>query len=245
MARHEARGLARGEGSIFGAMVNGIVFDLDGVIINSHPAHKRAWRQFLLTLGRDAAESELDFILEGRKRDEMLRHFLGQLPDEDLARFGKQKDDFFQRMAEEVPPVNGVIEFLKELTQMGLPCASATSASRRRTQLTLERLSLCQQFRTVVTGEDVIEGKPNPAVYQLAAQGLDIPARDLLAFEDAPSGVRAATGAGMRCVGVANETKAKALREAGAEHIIPNFSNVSLPNLVEEMGSPADRVPRA
>ncbi|SRR5579862_3136021 len=216
-------------------MVNGIVFDLDGVIVNSHPAHKRAWRHFLNGLGKKTSEADLDFILEGRKREDILRHFLGDLSDEELARFGRQKDEFFQKVAEEVPAVPGVLQFLKELAVAGLPCAIATSASRRRTQLTLERLSLTKHFRAVVTGDDVTQGKPDPAIYRLAAQKLNLSPEYLLAIEDAPAGVKAATSAGMLCIGVGSPLKAGDLRKAGAGHVIPDFANVSLQSLAESI----------
>jgi HAD superfamily hydrolase (TIGR01509 family) len=216
-------------------MLRGVVFDMDGVIIDSHPAHRRAWQQFLASVGRKVSEQKLDFILEGRKRQDILRHFLGELSDSELLKYGKQKDEFFQRMTDEVLPVAGVTEFLKELEQLGMPTALATSASRRRTLLTLQKLNLEGQFHAVVTGDDVVEGKPDPAIYQMAAGALSLPVEDLLALEDAARGVEAATSAGMRCVGIADTSKAKALLQAGAEHVIANFVGLSVRSLEERL----------
>lgn len=58
-------------------MLSAVIFDMDGVIIDSHPAHRAAWRTFLREIGRKVTETELDFVLDGRKRSEILRHFLG------------------------------------------------------------------------------------------------------------------------------------------------------------------------
>ena len=69
-------------------VIRGVVFDLDGVIVDSHPIHKQAWRAFLASLGREVAESDLDFILEGRGRREILVHFLGDLTDSDVREYG-------------------------------------------------------------------------------------------------------------------------------------------------------------
>src|SRR6266851_3382230 len=60
-------------------MIRGVVFDFDGVIVDSHPVHKRAWRKFLESVGETASEEELQFVLDGRKREDILRHFLGDL----------------------------------------------------------------------------------------------------------------------------------------------------------------------
>ena len=60
----------------------GVVFDFDGVIVDSHPAHLRAWKSFLNSMGKNVSEEQLHFVLDGRKRDDILRHFLGELSAE-------------------------------------------------------------------------------------------------------------------------------------------------------------------
>jgi beta-phosphoglucomutase len=217
-------------------MLRGIVFDMDGVVINSHPAHRKAWQEFLGILGRRVSEEDLDFILEGRKRQDILRHFLGEMPEFELQEYGKRKDEFFQKIAEEVEPVSGVVEFLRDLQQCGVPAGVATSASEHRTHFTLHRLDLTQYFQTVVTGDDVAAGKPHPAIYETAARLLDLPPEDLLALEDAPRGVESAISAGMRCVGVADSAKAQALLRAGADHVILDFIGLSLGSLERILG---------
>lgn len=212
-------------------MLRGLVFDMDGVIIDSHPAHRRAWQEFLGSLGRHIPEEKLDYILEGRKRKDILRYFLGELTEPELLNYGKQKDEFFQRMSDEVPPVAGVMEFLDELGRRGIPTALATSASKRRTCFTLERLKLQGYFQAVITGDDVDEGKPNPAIYRTATEALGLPVQDLVAVEDAARGVEAARAAGMRCIGIADPSKAGVLRNAGAGHVISNFVGFSVARL--------------
>jgi HAD superfamily hydrolase (TIGR01509 family) len=211
---------------------------MDGVIINSHPAHRRAWQEFLRMFGKHVSEGDLDFILEGRKRQDILRHFLGNISERELLEYGRKKDELFQKISEEVLPISGIVEFLQELHQLEIPAAVATSASNRRTSLTLKRLNLARHFRVVVTGDDVAEGKPNPDIYKLAAQRLQLPAEDLLALEDAPGGVAAAISAKMRCIGVASDSKAHALREAGAQHVIPDFVEFSFSRLQQILSAP-------
>ena len=76
-------------------MLKGVIFDFDGVIVDSHPAHKRAWIKFLESVGRSVSEEELQFILDGRKRDDILRHFLGALDAQKTAEYGLRKERFF------------------------------------------------------------------------------------------------------------------------------------------------------
>ena len=209
-----------------------VIFDMDGVIIDSHTAHRRAWKDFLKTLGRDVSENELDCILTGRKRADILRIFLGELSDEQAQHYGKQKDDFFQRVALDVKPVPGVVEFLDEMQSNRIEAAVATSASRLRTLRTLQRLRLESYFSVVVTGDDVDLGKPDPGIYRLTCRKLGLTPDNVLVFEDAVSGVQAARQAGLRCVGVVGErTPAELLLAAGASRLITSFIGVSLNTL--------------
>ncbi|MFZ0279953.1 MAG: HAD family phosphatase [Candidatus Sulfotelmatobacter sp.] len=211
--------------------LRGVIFDMDGVLVDSHGVHRRAWRLFFQTLGRDVPESELDFILDGRKRGDILRHFLGNCPDPELEEFGRRKDCIFRQMRLEIPPVPGVVRFVRELRGSGTALALATSASRSRARSTLAELGLLNCFAEVVTGEDVLLGKPDPSIYRLACKRLGIASDRLLAVEDAISGIRAATGAGLRCVGVALHETPEKLTAAGAAHVVQDFETVSLQEL--------------
>src|SRR5438105_2240485 len=136
-----------------------VIFDMDGVLIDSHPAHRKAWKEFLTTLNRDVTDSELNCILNGHKRQDILRALLGDLSDEQVRFYGNQKDHFFQRIAFDVKPVPGVVDFIRRITSVGIAVAIATSASKLRTLRTLDRLAIARYFSVVVTGDDVERGK--------------------------------------------------------------------------------------
>lgn len=212
-------------------MLRGIVFDMDGVIIDSHPAHRAAWKSFLEGLGKTTSDTELDFILDGRKREEILKYFLGELNPKQIAEYGKRKDEILRSHGSGLEPVTGVVEFLDDLAHSGVRMALATSASRRRTCGTLQELGIAHYFETVVTGDEVVAGKPDPAVYRLAADRMQESPDHLLAVEDAVSGVKAARAAGMRCLGVAHNSRGDLLRLAGANPIIEDFRSLSFAKL--------------
>jgi beta-phosphoglucomutase len=121
-------------------MLQAIIFDMDGVIIDSHPVHRQAWQKFLLTLGKNVSETDLDCILEGWRREEILRHFLGDLSPAQIVEYGNRKDQFFQQVGVPIKPVPGLCEFLDHLESQGIRKAVATSASEKRTRFTLDRL---------------------------------------------------------------------------------------------------------
>jgi beta-phosphoglucomutase len=214
-----------------GGTLQSVIFDMDGVVVDSHPAHRRAWREFLETLGRKVSDEDLNYILDGRKRSEILSHFLGELTALEIQEYGNRKDRFFQQVSLEVKPVHGVLDFLDQLREHKITAALATSASESRTRSTLKQLKLSNYFKVVVTGNDVAEGKPDPTIYRLASQKLNVSPGNALVLEDAVAGIKAAKGAGIRCVAVAGHQSADTLLEAGADHVIRDFMGFSVTQL--------------
>jgi beta-phosphoglucomutase len=213
-----------------------IVFDMDGVIVDSHPAHRFAWREFLGYLGRQVTDVELDFVLDGRKRKDILIHFLGPLTDKEVECYGTLKDDLFWRAAAEVAPISGALEFIEDIRQADIPMAVATSASAARAHAILKRLGIFAHFRTVVTGDEVINGKPNPAIYHLVCERINCSPAATVAVEDAVSGVKAAKAAGLKCVGISSSQSREKLTKAGADCVLENLSNLSFQDLFSTLG---------
>jgi beta-phosphoglucomutase len=204
---------------------------MDGVLVDSHQVHLQAWRLFLRTLGREAPESELNFILDGRKRVDILRHFLGNGSQSQMEEFGRRKDCIFRQMRLDVSPIAGAVDLVRDLNRNGVALALATCASRSRAHSTLADLGLLSCFQQIVAGEDVILGKPDGEIYRLARQRLGIDGEYLLAAEDAVSGVRAAVDAGLSCVALASHEPAGNLAAAGAIHVLQDFENASARSL--------------
>lgn len=212
-------------------MLSGVIFDFDGVIVDSHAAHMKAWKAFLLSKGKTFDDADLSFVREGAKREEILKHFLGELSPEQIASYGVEKDKLFQASARELKLLPGFTEFLLQLDSAALPSAVATSGSRSRVEQTLETLNLCKCFRTIVTGNDVERGKPAPDLFLLAAQALRINPNRILVCEDAVAGVLAAKTAGMKCVGIAANGRESLLKQAGADLVIEDFAHTRLDDI--------------
>ena len=213
------------------AVLRAVIFDLDGVIVDSHPAHLEAWKAFLHSLDKNLSESDLQFVLEGYKREVILRHFLGELSPEQVKYYGEKKDALFRASLDEVKTVRGFAAFFESLGRAGLPVALASSASRWRAEYILNRLGLTRAFRAIVTGDDVSEGKPDPAIFQAAARGLGADPEDILVCEDAVSGVEAAKRAGMKCVAIAANGRRPLLQAAGADLVVGDFTEADLNRL--------------
>ena len=209
-------------------MFKGAIFDMDGVLIDSHSLHKKVWAKFLTSLNRPPTEEDLDFVLDGRKRGEILQHFLGDLSPEQLWEYGQRKDEIYWQFSTELRTITGVEEFLGALSAEGIPMAVATSASSGRARDTLAHLGILPHFSILITGDDVDKGKPDPEIFVRAAEKLDLTPKNLLVVEDAVSGVKAAKSARMKCLGIAANGRGELLSEAGADRVIADYREISL-----------------
>src|ERR1700744_3866725 len=165
-------------------MLAGVIFDFDGVIVDSHPVHLEAWKQFFSSLGQQIHDDDLAFVLEGAKKEEILRHFLGDLTQEEIKLYGDEKEKLFKEREGNLRLVHGFASFMEQVEAAGLPTVVATSGSRKRVEAALEQFRLLSRFRAVVTGEDVAKGKPDPGLFFLAARAIHIKAENILVCED-------------------------------------------------------------
>jgi len=220
-------------------MLAGIIFDFDGVIVDSHPVHMQAWKALFAAMGNAPDDEELSYVMEGAKREEILRRFLGELTPEQIELYGAEKERLYQARASELKLVQGFAEFLQQTTAAGVPVAVATSGSRQRVERTLDAFGLLNRFHAIVTAEDVARGKPNPALFHLAARRLQVDADQILVCEDAVAGVAAAKNAGMKCMAIAANGRRKLLQEAGADLVIEDFTQTGLDNVKQLFAQPA------
>jgi len=179
-----------------------LIFDLDGVIVDSMPVHELAWRRYLETLGFDGGD--IPARMHGRRNDEIVRDFLGEKIDHDaVAAHGAAKERVFREMLGDRLRENlvaGIAEWLDHVE--GAPIALATNAERANIDFTLDGAGLRRYFDVIVDGSEVSRPKPAPDVYLRAAELLKIAPGNCIVFEDSPVGVAAALAAGMRVVGV-------------------------------------------
>lgn len=210
--------------------LRGVIFDMDGVLVDSGQHHRAAWQALLAELNATASP-ELWRLTIGRPAHEAVSLLLGRdLAHDEAMRLAGRKRDLYRHFARRsAVAVPGATAFVGSVARSGTACAVATSASRHDARHVLDALGLAALFGAVVTAEDVRQGKPHPEVYLRAADEIGVSPGDCLVFEDAVVGVQAARQAGMRVIGVTTAHSGDELSAAGAERAIASFEGLTWP----------------
>jgi len=204
----------------------GFIFDLDGVIVDTAKYHYLAWKKLSESIGIFFDEFQNE-QLKGVSRINSLEKILGwgnkELSQDKfmelLARKNNDYLDYISNMtrSEILPDVVRIISFLKDTDQ-----SIALGSSSRNARIILKKLKLIKDFDAVVDGNNVSESKPNPEVFLLAAEELNVTPQDCVVFEDSIAGVKAANEAGMMSIGIGDE---KVLKEA--DYVFIDFTKIS------------------
>jgi HAD superfamily hydrolase (TIGR01509 family) len=181
--------------------IRAVIFDMDGTLIDTEAAHRRAFAETGLALGWPMSD-ELLLSMVGIHRDEnerMLARHMG--PDFPLARFYADSDALFEAAVDAGIPLRpGALLLLEHLARSGIPMALATSTAAPYAQQRLERSGLLHYFDVIVTRSDVERPKPHPEPYLLAVERLGVDPAVCVAVEDSHAGVRSASAAGIATV---------------------------------------------
>lgn len=200
---------------------NYIIFDMDGVLVNSAPVTRMAAKSALSEIGicadgidftRYAGTGEKNFIL-GPCRDFEKLH----LADAVIDRFYEIFDNNVEKMLKVFPKVHETLAVLKSL---GIPLAIASSSASHKLDSTLVAAKINKElFDVIVSGDDVSEAKPSPQIFSTAISRLGAAAENCLVVEDAISGIFAAKAAGARCFAVTTTFSNEILSKSGADFV--------------------------
>jgi beta-phosphoglucomutase len=221
-----------------------VIFDMDGVLVDTYHAHYRSWLEMAEPEGIHFTEAQFAETF-GRTSREIIAHFWGEgrYDDAQIAALDLRKEEAFRRaVAADVPAMPGVHELLDRLHRDGFRLAVGSSGPPENVALVLDRLDLHKFFGAVVTGADVTRGKPDPQVFLLAAERLGVPPRRCAVIEDAPPGVAAANAAAMASVGLVS-TGRTAAQLAAARAVVRSLADIS-PEMLHRLIHSTPHAPR-
>ncbi len=180
-------------------LIEAVVFDMDGLMIDTEPIYKLALQKAAEEFGHHLSD-EFVFTLIGLPNPACRSAIAGHLgPGFPLEEYWKRWPELWREEAEEngIPKKPGIDDLLLCLEERGAPVAVATSSPQKQTQFSLRASGLSFPFDHIVTGDEIENGKPSPDIYLEASRRLGIPPARCLALEDSENGVRAAHSAGM------------------------------------------------
>ena len=212
-------------------MIEAVIFDVDGVLVDSYHAHFESWKLLGKETGVTLDERQFAESFGRRSREVIRQHWGSSLPEQEVKRLDQRKEGLFREIIERsFPGMDGARELIESLN--GLHVAVGSSAPKENVALVLDRLGVKDRIQAAVTGEDVTRGKPDPQVFQLAAEELGVPADRCVVIEDAVPGIEAARAAGMKVVALVSTGRdASTLRAAGPDLVVRSLRELSAARL--------------
>ena len=201
-----------------------VIFDMDGVLIDSNPTHVAAWLQYLAA--HNLPSEGIDTWMSGKRNDQIMRILLGEAAsDAEIFAHGAAKEALYREMM--APQLEdclmpGLRPFLESLAH--LPVGLGTNAEPANVDFLLDGANLRAHFRAIVDGHQVANAKPAPDIYLKVAERLGIAPDEIVIFEDSPGGIRAGRAAGARVVGVSRDGR----HLEGTEFTIRDFTDPAL-----------------
>lgn len=205
--------------------MKGVIFDLDGVIVDTAKYHYLGWKKLADKIGVDFDEKKNE-KLKGVSRRDSLIAMLGYTPDEDkMKKWCAQKNGYYLKNIDEIKHddmLPGSLELLSAINEKA-DYKQALASSSKNARLVIEKLDIKKYFNAVVDGAEVIKAKPDPELFIKASDKLEIHPENIVVFEDAQSGIDAAKSAGMIAVGVGEEENL-----SHADYVIKDLSEITL-----------------
>lgn len=222
-----------------------VIFDFDGVLVDSEPVHEAAVRDALRAVGVEPAWTDWSRYVGLGDRDAFTRILADHGREFDEPTYRAMRDakltSISARFARgDAAPAPSAVALVRAAAQ-AVPVAVCSGSRRAEVEPVLEAIGVAGHFRVVTTADEVARTKPDPEGYLLTARLLGVAPGSCIAIEDTPTGTRAATSAGCVCVCVATTAPAERLRAEGAALVAPTIADITLETLREAYDSARSR----
>lgn len=208
-----------------------LLFDMDGVIVDNHYYHLKAWMEFSKRRGFHLDEAEYKKHINGRTIAATMGHFFPDVKDPyKIMAMGNEKEEIYRGLYRaHQKPLKGLVGFLEAVIGAGISVGVGSSAPPANITFTLDGLGLRKYFKAIVNGSEVKKGKPDPEVYLKLAEKLGAKASDCIVLEDALAGIEAGKSAGAKVIGLATTHPAHEISHS--DLVVNDFSSLSVDDL--------------
>jgi len=215
--------------------IQAVIFDVDGVLVDSYQAHLQSWQQMLAEHGIEFTEDQFRATF-GRTSADILKDLCRQhVAENEHGALDDRKEALYREIIrKEFPALEGAVELIDALSTAGFALAVGSSGPPENIELTLDCLDRAEKFAACVTRTDVTRGKPDPQVFEIAAARLGVPPARCCVVEDAPAGVEAANRAEMTSIGLTGTATRAEL--AHADLVVDGLRQLS-PEVIRRLGS--------
>ncbi|MGL5914364.1 MAG: HAD family hydrolase [Bacteroidales bacterium] len=205
-------------------LYKGVIFDMDGTLVDNIAFHKEAWLNFLHKYGINIDANSFITQNHGTISEMIVRFFGDKLSPEEIYQLGQEKEQSYRSLYQKhIKEIDGLSRFLQKLKVNNIKIGLATMCDTPNIDFTLNGLNIMPYFDAMTGGHEVKNGKPNPEIFLLALQKLGLKSEDCIAFEDSIGGVKSALSAGLKVVGMTSTHTNQELLEAGCFRTINSF----------------------
>lgn len=191
--------------------IKAVIFDVDGVLLNTVPYHFDAWKKMFKAYGINLTFDYYLLKINGLPRITGIKNILPNVNEKELEALADKKQGFFKQSIADNPPgpLSGVIEFLNKLKDLNIKMVAASSS--KNAPLLLEQSGIHAYFSAILSGADFTHPKPHPELFLKASRRIHVSADECAVIEDAFLGIQAAKNAGMKTIGLltSKDTKIK------------------------------------
>lgn len=212
--------------------VRGLIFDLDGTLALTQQFHYQAFSQIFKKYGIEYTEHDDLYTYAGMGSGIIFPTVFSDhgitLTDEQIKDYSAEKKEIYDRIirSNEILPVPGVQEFLKQMKARGLLMCVASGNKTDAIEYLLNQIHVRDFFEHIITNKDAAKPKPAPDIFLAAAKKLGLMPNECIVFEDAINGIQAAESAGMSSIGLATRIAEKDLRENGADLVVKDYREI-------------------
>lgn len=218
------------------SQVRALLFDMDGTLAATDHLHADVFADFVRPHGIIVDDEFYAHKIAGRMNRLIFQDLFPGISAAEADAMSDAKEAAFRAAHPHLDPLPGLRGFIAEATEKGLKIALVTNAPRANADHVLDAVGLTPHFAEIVTVDVVPRGKPHPDPYQEALRRFGLAPHEAIAFEDSPTGLRAALGAGLSTAGLATSLSEEALLSLGARWAFPDYRGVSLDRLMAEAG---------